>query len=78
MKVSFYPFGYARVNEKMVSWFFFVAVCITVVERFSQSLSDDVRKNPKLIEDEFRKFCKNTKTKENRFVSKKKMGTNLF
>ena len=56
----------------MVSWyhFFFFAVCITVVERFSQSLSDDVRKNPKQIEDEFRKFCKNTKTKENRFVSK--------
>lgn len=46
-----------------------ISVCVAVVERFSNSLTDDIRKNPKLIEDEFRKFCKSTKTKENRFVS---------
>ncbi|XP_071449704.1 mesencephalic astrocyte-derived neurotrophic factor homolog [Hetaerina americana] len=42
-------------------------VCITVVERFSQSLSDKIKKDTKLIESEFKKFCKNLKGKENRF-----------
>ncbi|XP_049783745.1 mesencephalic astrocyte-derived neurotrophic factor homolog [Schistocerca cancellata] len=42
-------------------------VCVTVMEKFSGQLSDDVRSKPTLIEDEFRKFCKATKGKENRF-----------
>lgn len=42
-------------------------VCFKVVEKFSNSLSDTTRKDPKKIEDEFKKFCKGTKSKENRF-----------
>ncbi|XP_046400114.1 mesencephalic astrocyte-derived neurotrophic factor homolog [Ischnura elegans] len=42
-------------------------VCITVVDRFSQSLTDSIKKDTKLIEAEFKKFCKNLKGKENRF-----------
>nr|WPO04149.1 mesencephalic astrocyte-derived neurotrophic factor-like protein [Gryllus pennsylvanicus]WPO04150.1 mesencephalic astrocyte-derived neurotrophic factor-like protein [Gryllus pennsylvanicus]WPO04151.1 mesencephalic astrocyte-derived neurotrophic factor-like protein [Gryllus pennsylvanicus]WPO04152.1 mesencephalic astrocyte-derived neurotrophic factor-like protein [Gryllus pennsylvanicus]WPO04153.1 mesencephalic astrocyte-derived neurotrophic factor-like protein [Gryllus pennsylvanicus] len=42
-------------------------VCVTVVEKFGNSLSADIKSNPKLIEDEFRKFCKTSKAKENRF-----------
>ncbi|KAG8232392.1 hypothetical protein J437_LFUL012535 [Ladona fulva] len=42
-------------------------VCISVIERFSQSLTDNVKKDTKLIESEFKKFCKNLKGKENRF-----------
>lgn len=41
-------------------------VCIKTVEKFAATLSDDVKKDPKLIEDEFRKFCKGSKNKENR------------
>jgi len=42
-------------------------VCMTVVEKFANTLSPAVRSNTKKIEDEFRKFCKTTKGKENRF-----------
>lgn len=49
---------------------FLFLVCITVLERFSNSLDSDVKKNPKLIEQEFKNFCKTSKSKENRFVSK--------
>ncbi|KAL0279782.1 UNVERIFIED_CONTAM: hypothetical protein PYX00_001266 [Menopon gallinae] len=42
-------------------------VCVTVVERFSNILNDDNKQDPKNIESEFRKFCKSTKSKENRF-----------
>lgn len=42
-------------------------VCITVVEKFIDSLSSEIKSNPKLIENEFRKFCETSKAKENRF-----------
>ncbi|XP_075973332.1 mesencephalic astrocyte-derived neurotrophic factor [Anticarsia gemmatalis] len=42
-------------------------VCIKTVEKFAATLSDDVKKNPKSIEAEFKKFCKGSKNKENRF-----------
>uniref|UniRef100_A0A182JC74 Mesencephalic astrocyte-derived neurotrophic factor homolog n=1 Tax=Anopheles atroparvus TaxID=41427 RepID=A0A182JC74_ANOAO len=42
-------------------------VCIKTVETFSDSLSEDVKKDPKRIEDAFRAFCKNSKNKEQRF-----------
>lgn len=53
-----------------LSHWFFVSVCFKVVDRLSKSLSDDIRKDPKKIEEEFKKFCKGSKSKENRFVSK--------
>ncbi|GFG35969.1 hypothetical protein Cfor_02933 [Coptotermes formosanus] len=42
-------------------------VCTAVVEKFANTLSPDVRSDTKKIEAEFRKFCKTTKSKENRF-----------
>ncbi|XP_066591166.1 mesencephalic astrocyte-derived neurotrophic factor homolog [Prorops nasuta] len=42
-------------------------VCVSVVNKFSQSLSDDVKKDPKQIEQKFKDFCKGTKSKDNRF-----------
>ncbi|KAK9876244.1 hypothetical protein WA026_012543 [Henosepilachna vigintioctopunctata] len=42
-------------------------VCVKTLTKFASSLTDDHKKEPKLIEDEFRKFCKNLKNKENRF-----------
>lgn len=42
-------------------------VCIKTVEKFAATLSDDIKYNPKSIETEFRKFCKVSKNKENRF-----------
>lgn len=45
-------------------------VCINTIEKFSSALDDATKKDPKLIEIEFRKYCKTSKNKENRFVSK--------
>ncbi|CAK1546978.1 unnamed protein product [Leptosia nina] len=42
-------------------------VCIKTVDKFAATLSDNVKKDPKLIEAEFKKFCKGSKNKENRF-----------
>ena len=42
-------------------------VCVKTVEKFAATLSDDVKKDPKLIETEFKKFCKTSKNKEHRF-----------
>ena len=42
-------------------------VCVKTVEKFGATLSDNVKKDPKKIEAEFKKFCKGTKNKENRF-----------
>lgn len=44
-------------------------VCVKTVERFASSLDEETKKDPKLIEDEFKKFCKVSKNKEHRFVS---------
>ncbi|CAH2037927.1 unnamed protein product, partial [Iphiclides podalirius] len=40
-------------------------VCVKTVEKFAATLSDNVKKDPKLIEAEFKKFCKGSKNKEN-------------
>ncbi|XP_019876279.1 mesencephalic astrocyte-derived neurotrophic factor homolog [Aethina tumida] len=43
-------------------------VCVKVLDRFRESLSDSVKSEPKKIEEEFRAFCKAVKKdKENRF-----------
>jgi len=42
-------------------------VCIKVLDRFRNTLSEDILKDYKKIEREFRGFCKNLKNKENRF-----------
>lgn len=42
-------------------------VCVKTLDKFAATLSDDVKKDYKLIESEFKKFCKGTKNKENRF-----------
>ncbi|KZC10087.1 PREDICTED: mesencephalic astrocyte-derived neurotrophic factor homolog [Dufourea novaeangliae] len=42
-------------------------VCISTVEKFVKTLSDDVKKDTKKIEAAFKEFCKGTKSKENRF-----------
>lgn len=44
-------------------------VCVKTLEKFSSTLDEATKKDPKKIETEFRKFCKTTKNKENRFVS---------
>lgn len=42
-------------------------VCIKTLTKFSDTLDDSTRKDPKKIENEFRDFCKGLKNKENRF-----------
>jgi mesencephalic astrocyte-derived neurotrophic factor len=44
-------------------------VCIATVEKFVLSLDENAKKDSKIIETEFKKFCKASKGKENRFVS---------
>lgn len=47
----------------------FFIVCVTTVNKFVESLTNDIKDDPKKIETEFKEFCKTTKSKENRFVS---------
>lgn len=42
-------------------------VCISVLTRFSETLSKDEKSNPVSIEKQFRKYCKDLKLKDNRF-----------
>nr|CAG4638098.1 EOG090X0F26 [Chydorus sphaericus] len=42
-------------------------VCFAVIRKFSDSLTNDDKKDPKLIEEKFRKYCKTAKGKEQRF-----------
>ncbi|KAL1502853.1 hypothetical protein ABEB36_007934 [Hypothenemus hampei] len=42
-------------------------VCIKVLDKFRNTLSEDVLKDHKKIESEFKDFCKGVKNKENRF-----------
>lgn len=50
-------------------FFFFYLVCFAVVRKFDESLTVEDKKDTKVIEDKFRKYCKNAKGKEARFVS---------
>lgn len=42
-------------------------VCFGIIEKFSVNLSEEHKKDHKLIEEEFKKFCKGAKNRENRF-----------
>lgn len=42
-------------------------VCVSTVKKFIDTLTDNEIKDTKKIEKAFKKFCKNTKSKENRF-----------
>ncbi|XP_065342308.1 mesencephalic astrocyte-derived neurotrophic factor homolog [Cloeon dipterum] len=42
-------------------------VCIKVVQRFADSLSDKTKKDTQAIEREFKSYCKDLRGKENRF-----------
>ncbi|XP_038212137.1 mesencephalic astrocyte-derived neurotrophic factor homolog [Zerene cesonia] len=42
-------------------------VCIKTIDKFAATLEDNVKSDPKLIEAAFKKFCKGSKNKENRF-----------
>ena len=46
---------------------YFSLVCISVLTRFSETLSKDEKSNPVSIEKQFRKYCKDLKLKDNRF-----------
>lgn len=46
-----------------------IVVCVKTVRRFGDSLDDATKKDYKLIETAFKKFCKTQKNKEHRFVS---------
>jgi len=42
-------------------------VCVKTVEEFAASLIEEVKQDPKLIEDEFKKYCLTAKSKKQRF-----------
>uniref|UniRef100_A0A6P7HES5 Mesencephalic astrocyte-derived neurotrophic factor homolog n=1 Tax=Diabrotica virgifera virgifera TaxID=50390 RepID=A0A6P7HES5_DIAVI len=44
-------------------------VCIKTLNKFSATLDESTRKDPKKIETEFKKYCKGLKNKEHRLVS---------
>uniref|UniRef100_A0A7G3AI17 Mesencephalic astrocyte-derived neurotrophic factor homolog n=1 Tax=Lutzomyia longipalpis TaxID=7200 RepID=A0A7G3AI17_LUTLO len=42
-------------------------VCVKTVQRFADTLTDDLKKDTKKIEEKFKEFCKGQKNKEQRF-----------
>lgn len=42
-------------------------VCVEVLRKFGEKLSDSTRSHPVLIENEFKKFCSQSRNKEKRF-----------
>ncbi|KAL5285912.1 MANF family protein [Megaselia abdita] len=42
-------------------------VCVKTVRKFAATLDDSIKKDPKKIETEFKKFCKTQKNKEKSF-----------
>ena len=44
-----------------------ILVCVSVINRFMNTLSKDDKSNKDAIEKQFKKFCKDLKLKENRF-----------
>jgi len=44
-------------------------VCIKVLDKFRNTLSEDTLKDHKAIEKKFKEYCTDLKNKENRFVS---------
>lgn len=52
-------------------FFDFIAVCIKVLDKFAETLSDADRKDKEKVENKLKKFCKDAKGKDERFVSMK-------
>lgn len=55
--------------DYFISSFSFYLVCVRTVEEFAAGLIEEVKKDPKLIEEEFKKYCLDAKSKKQRFVS---------
>lgn len=45
-----------------------ISVCVNVLTKFGETLSNDDRKNKDTMETKLRKFCKDAKGKDERFV----------
>ena len=56
-------------SEPLFKLFLFFAVCINVLDKFRNSLPKEDSTNADKINGHFKKFCKDLKLKENRFVS---------
>lgn len=71
IKPTFKHYFFGNVVEIVLFFFsFFLAVCVSFLDRFYQSLKDnDVKFNSADIEKAFIKACKDAKGKENRLVS---------
>lgn len=43
-------------------------VCVATIQEFADTLTDETKADPKLIEDEFRTYCTTAKPKQERLV----------
>lgn len=43
-------------------------VCVATIREFSETLTDDVKSDPKKIEDAFKEYCLTAKSKQQRLV----------
>lgn len=66
-RLPIHRFYYHRIIHSFT--FVLFAVCVKTVEQFAATLIEEVKNDPKLIEDEFKKYCSGTKSKQQRFVS---------
>ena len=59
-----------NIYDEQCKWeSFLLSVCAATIEKFAKKLPNETKQSQKLIEVEFKKFCKSSKSKENRLVS---------
>lgn len=47
----------------------FITVCVATIDEFAQTLTDDIKSDPKQIEEAFKQYCLTAKSKQQRLVS---------
>lgn len=46
-----------------------ITVCVATIDEFAQTLTDDIKSDPKQIEEAFKQYCLTAKSKQQRLVS---------
>lgn len=49
-------------------FYFYFTVCVATITEFADTLTDDVKSDPKQIEEAFKEYCKTAKSKQQRLV----------
>lgn len=54
---------------RLITLSFHYTVCVATIREFADTLTDDIKSDPKQIEEAFKEYCKTAKSKQQRLVS---------